>query len=245
MAARNGIRDTSILLAVAILLFVFQVLYSAEVSSIFFTLLIIGLIISPVVYPISRFPVEFDARRLSDILWGLGGFAVYIVLLTPAVILIKGSGASAAQSIVGYIQATTPILAGSTIVTLIVFGILGPITESVVIFGRIYEFIGTTAKVAIDRITLRSVLLATFIAAGFTFLHLQARVLVAEAAIFDNVAIISTFLFGAISMAIIFYRSSKGIRELSPIIWMHVFANISAILIKMGNPFAQAIFGLA
>lgn len=242
--AKNGIRDTNLLLGVAILLFVFQVLYSAEVSSIFFTLLIIAIIISPVVYPISRFPVEFDARRLTDILWGLGGFALYIVLLTPAVILIKGSGTAATQSIIAYVQATTPILAGSTIITLIVFGILGPITESVAIFGRIYEWIGTTAKVAIDRITVRSVLLALFIAAGFTFLHLQARSLIPEAAIFDNVALISTLLFGAISMSMLLYRSSKGIRELSPIIWMHVFANVSAILIKTGNPFAQSLFGL-
>jgi len=240
------VKTSTILAYVSIALLVFFMLFSPETSTPFIFISVFSLIFSAVVLRESKYEMEVDGRRLSDLAFGLGVFAVYIILAVGVGSVLRGSAAFTTQSMFKTLAAATiPVLTGNIVATFILFAVLVPVVESVFFFGPVYELVAKGTKTNVSRFNFRNVLVMLFVSLLFTLIHFQARALIPEAARFDDVGLVLTFLFAFLSLGVMVLRSHlTGKHELAPAVYFHIIANATALGIKVGSPVTQAIFGI-
>lgn len=109
---------------------------------------------------------------------------------------------------------TTPILAGNKFLSLLGWGIVIPVIETRLFFGRLFDLSAQASNTNTSYFNKRLVILFIIIATLFTYFHFQVRGLA------DNVGLMGTFIFAIISLTLIVQR-----KELESAIWFHVFWN--------------------
>lgn len=177
------------------------------------------------------FEKTIPTPTLSSRVLGVGiGIVLGYAFIFTATILMGLVGVS--QSVVGILATTTPPLASSKIITVLVWGLLIPIVETSFFFGRVLE---GTIKVVHDKFgyatTKQFDLLnvynwwAVVIVAGlFMSFHFAAK------GITDFAPLALTFMFGVVSCWVSLY-----FKQLRENVIMHAAINTQAVLQRVGG----------
>ena len=178
-----------------------------------------------------RFPLERRIdNRIPSLIITVIAYAAFLAISTVAVnsffpLAIAESGMTGAFAVVALMSASVPIFAGSIALSLFAFGILVPMVESSLFFGRILERVvevienRTGKKVSQTQISVATVLAVAFCTALFIFYHVGSKGLA-------NAPLFVTGIFAAISCALVIYH-----RELKQAVLLHIISNSIVILV--------------
>lgn len=122
-------------------------------------------------------------------------------------------------SVLKTMAATTPILAGSLILTFIGWAIIVPVIETNAFFGMLFEFINDRFNININRLNAAVLIVMIVIAFGFALFHATAKGIV------NNAALSLTFIFALISMYIVLKE-----KQTQTAVMFHTLANSFAVL---------------
>lgn len=109
---------------------------------------------------------------------------------------------------------TTPLLAGNKILTLIGWGLVIPIIETRLFFGRLFDIVINATNTTTSYFNSRLLVVIIVISTLFTYFHFSVR------GLSDNVALMGTFIFAALSLSMVYY-----FKELESPSYFHVFWN--------------------
>jgi hypothetical protein len=178
-------------------------------------------------YPFER----TTSNRFISLLETLIVFAGFIFLQTIILRLLTPSIQTTAQSIktlLSLYATTTPALQGNIILTIIAFGIIVPFVETRFFFARLYEIMADRFKVGGGLRNRFNWIIAIFIGVIFAIYHLTAR-RCGSATTCQNALLFVTFIFGTLStLMVIHYKENKQA------VFLHVFANLIAVLFSLG-----------
>ena len=125
-------------------------------------------------------------------------------------------------SFTGFVQAylttfseTTPIFSGNKILTFIAYAVLIALLETRLIFGRLFDLaLSSTDTQTSSLKSAKLWFIILIIAALFTYLHVNVRGLT------NNAGLLGTFIFGVMSLILVFKR-----KELESAIQFHMIWN--------------------
>jgi len=129
---------------------------------------------------------------------------------------------------------TTPIFAGSLLLTLYTFILVVPYTETVFLV-RSWEALTSLFGISLERMSLQ--LGAVYGALGIVFVWLHSNVKGVE----DNVALLMTFIFAIFTFElvrkrnVIFSKVVQSGREMESAIWLHIINNATFILRQLNK----------
>lgn len=176
-------------------------------------------------FPISRGHWS-NVRVYVESFIGLGVFLVVSSWLvrTSTQSVVPSGIVAGAQSILTLLASATPILQGSRFLTIIGWGILVPIIETVFWNGRLLEGFATYAEIvngktiSVKTWSVGLAIVVVFVASLFTLFHITAKGL-------SSTPLLVTFLFSTISSILVIRH-----QELKGAILMHIVTNIAAVL---------------
>lgn len=173
-----------------------------------------------------EFPIErTSTNRQQAIIEAVIAVAA-LLLLTQIIFTLfaKTKNFANAQSIILLYASATPILKGSTILTVFGWGILAPIVETRFFFGRVFEGLAFTyesttgERINLKKFTFQTILLMAFVAGLFTLFHITAKKL-------EDIPLLITFIFGMVSLYLVVRD-----QELKSATLFHIFINTIAVL---------------
>ena len=133
-----------------------------------------------------------------------------------------------AQTIINLYATSTPILKNSIFLTIVVWGFIIPIIETLLFFGILHEGFITYGKkltglnISTEKFRLSVVVIFILVSALFVLFHLQSKGL-------DNIPLLITFIFGMVSCFLVYKY-----KEIKQAIILHSIANNVAILSSLG-----------
>jgi len=127
------------------------------------------------------------------------------------------------DSLFQFFAQNTPALTGNAFISLAVWGILIPIVETDLFFGRVFEFISDKLKINISFRSLKTWAIIGLVAGIFTIFHITAK------GITNDSALLLTFIFGVMSMGMVVYFGQTIEAKI-----FHVIANSTALIIGTG-----------
>jgi len=159
--------------------------------------------------------------------------AVFYAIFIIASIFVLGMTSigkqySSMMGIQNLLATSVPILQGNKIFTLLSWGIVIPIIETRVFFGRIYEGLAAHAKdylgkeIPVDRITPATIGLMIFVSALFTLFHISSKGM-------ETPALMVTFIFAMLSL--IFVTVSHELKGPS---LLHIITNSISVIKSVG-----------
>ena len=183
---------------------------------------------------ITLFPIEKDKRnRMINIAWAMGAYVAFIFVVNFIVVRLNVAPSSTlspfeyvSQLISGTFSAS-PILYGSRFLKVIVWGLLIPIIETRFFFRTLLQWGQKSAGFKYTSFfTIQTLLLSVFFGAVFTVFHIVAK------GITNNSSLLVTFIFGAVSTALVLY-----FREAIQAIFLHIITNTIATMQQLGIGF--------
>lgn len=168
------------------------------------------------------------------VLQGVIAYFIFIYGMPYILGLMGYTQFSTTMSVIKLVAATNPVLAGSSFLALIAFGVLVPRIETV-LASRLLEWWGHMLNISLSKITFGLVMLIIWISGLWVFLHTQAK------GVTDNPALIAVFVFFAFSLALILIFKAT-----IQAVVMHTVSNSLAIYYSMSvvTAFSIPIFGL-
>jgi membrane protease YdiL (CAAX protease family) len=143
-------------------------------------------------------------------------------------------GSTFINEVLSRYAATTPLLAENKYLTLLSWGVIVPIIETKLFFGRLFElcadFVGASLTNFRDY---KTWFVMIFVSVLFMLFHIQAK------GVTDNVALMMTFLFAMISMLLVMWT-----QELEAAIELHIINNsvtVWNILFRTAGGAIQAV----
>jgi len=140
------------------------------------------------------------------------------------------------QTIIQLYASSTPILKGSIFLTIVVWGFIIPIIESLLFFGILHEGFITYGKkltginISPEKFSIGVFVIFILVSSLFVLFHLQSKSL-------ENIPLLITFIFAFVSCILVFKT-----KEIKSAILLHMIANVIAVLSTLG--WLAAIFGL-
>lgn len=199
-----------------VLLLFLLINFNAQLGLIYSLMLIMNWIIFQYSKPYF-FPLEKDERRLGDLVIGLAGYVLFVVLSTVVIGTIGVVWSSLAAS--------TPILEKSRILTFIGWGMVIPAIETPFFFGGLLNAFADRLNVRLSLTNLWSWIIFVFISALFAAFHLTAK---SSGAAIDVNSMVMTFIFGIVSCVLVTLT-----KEISSATIMHITNNSIATLINL------------
>lgn len=199
-----------------VLLLFLLINFNAQLGLIYSLMLIMNWVIFQYRKPYF-FPLEKDERRLGDVVMGLAGYAVFIVISA----VVVGSLAMVWKSL----AASTPILEHSKLLSVIAFGLIIPAIETPFFFGGLLNSFAEKISVKLSLTSLWSWLCFIFVSALFAAFHLTAKT---EGTTVNIDALITTFIFGIVSCVLV-----TAVKEISSAVIMHGVTNTVSTLITL------------
>lgn len=182
--------------------------------------------------------ITFHIKRpgtsiLSIALWGLGGYFVFIL---AAPLILKTFGFTAPQSVIELLELysqyipffsqISPILADNPILTILAFGVLVTVVETIFFNGRLYEAITDLLRINTSTFNPRNILVGLgVIPAIATAFHFSVR----GVDIAATPGLLLTFIFFAVGQFIVIKR-----RQIIDAIGMHTIANTTTMVVTLG-----------
>jgi len=179
-----------------------------------YAVFILGIALSAIFDKNIQFPVYRKDGWLKSILWGIGGYVIFTLLITlflQGVLHIQGG-------FMDVINSSIPPLAHLAIFTWLSFGVFIPIVESIA-FPRLFEVIGDTAKSDFkfsSASTWFAIILTSFL---FAIFHLASKGLT------NYYALIIVGLMMVWSLVLVLIT-----KDMRAALFFHVIANTLAIL---------------
>lgn len=172
-------------------------------------------------------PVEKTlSNRTTAMVWGVGSFAILLFVSSFILPLLGFSvysspqavlyGTDSAQALFPF--STSPALADSKILSVLIWGQIIPIIETMYFFGIFAQWIAWKF-----RLNMKDISLQLFISGIFVLFHITAK------GVTNNPALIVTFLFAMMSMQLV-----ARFQELKQAIILHITANTLAIVSILG-----------
>lgn len=199
--------------------------FNPEVSIIYQFMVVISMILFFIVRTTKPFPVipveSVKTNRASAFIWGIGSLAVLLFVSSFLLPMLGFAIYSNPQSILYSTDSSQalfpfsaePILAKSELMSVLIWGQIIPIVETMYFFGILAQFISHMLKVSFSSWGFWMLMGGIFV-----LFHMTAK------GVTNNEALIVTFLFGVLSMFLI-----NKFRELKQAIILHVTANTLAI----------------
>ncbi len=234
--------ERALFVGLAMFLIFTQINVDSKVGDIFQTFLILSVLMymMDILFGNNiQFKIESrTGERLISIMWALGAF-VFLMLFSIAINLAGitdiNSSLSLYSQYLPYYAESLPSLAGNPWFTLLNFGLLIAITESL-FFLRVFEFIldavneSTNTKI----LTIKKLAAIFLISAAFALFHITAK------GISNTPAYVMTFAFMAISCILVLKR-----RQLFEAIAFHIIANTTAVVhnlqLSFMNPYIISV----
>lgn len=225
------IRESSIFKILIVFLIFMVVNFDPNMAIVFSIMIIADFLIfkddNRVSFPFERTTLN-RFRGLIETLMVFGGFLFFqsfaLRFLTPSI----QSTTQSIQTLLSLYSTTTPALANNVLLTIIGFGIIVPFVETRFFFGRLYESLADRFKIRGGLQNRKNWIISVFIGGVFALYHLTAR-RCGSAATCQNSLLFITFIFGTLStLMVIHYRETKQAT------FVHVFANMIAILFSLG-----------
>jgi len=176
-------------------------------------------------------------KKLTTVLWALGGFFAFTILSQPIVnFLAPYFGYKPVEGInsvielfsqyIPYFSQITPILGNNLLLTVLGFGMLVPIVESIFFNVRVYEAFTDLFKVNTSTFNPKHILVAFGLIPGLaTAFHFSVRGIDVAA----TPGLLLTFIFFGIGQWLVIMRK-QGLEA----VVMHTVANLTAITLKVG-----------
>jgi hypothetical protein len=152
-------------------------------------------------------PIEHDKKdRLQALVTAMGVYVVFIFLVSAVTLRIDPQAAAQFESTFEYVASlvantfsATPILFGSTFLRLIVWGVLIAFVESRAFFRTFLQWAikGAGVKFPKSPFEINGILTMVFFGVLFAVFHIVAK------GITQNTSLMTTFLFGAISVGLV------------------------------------------
>jgi membrane protease YdiL (CAAX protease family) len=136
------------------------------------------------------------------------------------------------ESIIQLYATATPILQGSKLLTIIAWGFLIPIIETIFFFGMLFALSINTAKtttgadVSPSKFSLGLLFVMIIVSALFTLFHITSKGL-------SSIPLLITFIFAMTSLALVFIT-----KETKSAIILHIISNTIAVLSTLGIYFS-------
>ena len=229
VALKDFTKDTIIYLFILLLAVFFMVNLSDAVGKIYLGIAVFGVVGYYIVKDQGHRIPPIDNQRttwFSALIVGVVAYAAFL-FLTSQVLSAAGFEYNSMNSVIGLVADTfssTPVLEGNSFWTFLTWGQYIPFNESAAFFvvlpTLILLLIGGTLYSKID---LRAIIVIILTSAGFVLFHLQAK------GITDNAALLTTFIFALISMALVYYY-----KEGKQAITFHLVSNSLAIAYTLG-----------
>jgi hypothetical protein len=163
-------------------------------------------------------------NRLASILYSIIGYGIFIGL--ASVVSTFLGAVSFLGSVLQSMSASVPVLSESKELAIFAWGILIPIIETRIFFGRWFEFVADKWGAVLNKNGLRSLrtwLVMAFVSGTFAVFHLTSK------ASSGDIGFAATFIFGMVSCAMVIY-----FQEMKQAIGTHVLSNTIAVLGKYG-----------
>lgn len=171
-----------------------------------------------------------SGRQLFNVLIFLGIFvAISVVLKGLFPQYIHGQGILFPFKAMAQYDTYLPVLANNIVISFIVFTLLIPYIETVLFFGRGFEFITRMFNVPHKLTNIRMISTILIIGIIFTYFHLTVRGIPAPGANADYTGLVLTFLFGVVSCVFVVVT-----KEIESAAISHVGWNGLAMLSKVG-----------
>jgi len=211
-------QETLIILLTVIFSFL-AVNFSLQIASIYAILLLLGYMILDTDSNIS---IRWKSgNNLIVLIEGIGIYVVFILMSSVILGLFKLP--NSVSSIFSTLQSTTPIFATSPFMNFLAFGIFIAATETIVIFGRLYEWVADKLKTSVHQFGYKMVIAMLIIVIFFVTLHFTAKGITNVSAL-TLVGIMALFSMVSISL----------FDDLRPAIYFHILANSLAMLMSLG-----------
>jgi len=199
------------------------------------------LILDYIIFSSSRegilYPLEKDTKRLQDIAFGIVAYVGFVALSFVTLPLFQ-----VAIGVFEQLGANTPLLASSKFLMVFGWGVLIPVVETRLFFGRGLQFVAELMSVRLELVngwipTPGTAFVITFLSAGFTVFHLTAKAAIDFVQTTGGLYL--TFLFAIISCYMII-----KLKELAAAVYFHIFTNTLAVLVRLQVPFVMGVLGL-
>jgi len=211
--------ERTVFIITALLLIFLWVHFNPTLSSLYLGFLVVSIIL----FILDKNPeLNLERRKDNRSIAFLEAAIYYVVFfIIYAVILSAFQTKFSIQTILQSLSATTPIFANSVFLSVIAWGILVPVIETLT-FVRVYEWLVEKTHSSLNNWF--SLIIPIFlISAAFMFFHLQAK------GIKDIAALIATFVFMLITLVIVTIK-----KETKQAVLFHIFVNIIAVLTTFG-----------
>ena len=161
--------------------------------------------------------MERSVDRLKSVMFAIGGYAAFFILNA---IINSFANSLGLASVFNNLASTTPILEGSQFLTFMGWGVLVPIVETRFFFGRLFEAIQELIGESPDssKLTQKKWFAIGTISGLFALFHITSKNM-------QNVPLLLTFIFGAISCILIVKE-----KQLLGAVLLHLFTNSTGVL---------------
>lgn len=127
------------------------------------------------------------------------------------------------QSVLKTFANTTPVLAGSFILTLLGWGIIVPQIETDAFFATLFEYIGDKLGINLNKKNFPLIILIVAVSFIFALFHLTAK------GVTNNAALSLTFIFAFISLWLVVQE-----KQTKTAVVFHMIANVLAVSSQFG-----------
>lgn len=224
MAISKPIDERTIFIVITFLMAFLLINFNQELGIIFSVLLILDFFMY---YSDSYVSFKTETRtdnRFMSIIYALLGYGAFLSLATvfSSTILSGNFFGSIIQSL----ASSVPALSESKELAIFAWGVLIPIIETRIFFGRWFEFVADKAGAVLTKSGLSSIrtwIVMIFVSGTFAIFHLTSK------ASTGDIGFITTFIFGMISCIMVLW-----FQELKQAVGTHIFSNSIAVLVKYG-----------
>lgn len=127
------------------------------------------------------------------------------------------------MSVLKTFSQTTPVLAGSIIISIVAWGVLVPIVETNSFFASLFEYIIDRTKTSLSGMSAKLAVIIVTISFIFAVFHATAK------GVTNNAALSLTFIFAAVSLWLVYKE-----RQTKTAVYFHIIANVLATMAGFG-----------
>lgn len=127
------------------------------------------------------------------------------------------------MSVLKTFSQTTPVLAGSVVISILAWGIIVPIVETNAFFGSLFEYITDRTNTSMQGMSAKLAIIIVTISFIFAVFHATAK------GVTNNGALSLTFIFAAVSLWLIYQE-----KQTKTAVYFHIIANVLATMAGFG-----------
>lgn len=230
MKEKTGLfQERNILLLVGTVLIFLWLNFNETLGAVYLAMILLSYVAFTSDKQVTLFMEGEKSSWMYSLLLALAGYALFILLSGIIVGIIFPNyvvtGENTFSMVARTMATTTPILAGSLILTIVGWGLLAALIETDFFFGKLTEWLCDSFGIEIkfNLASIKAWILIIAMSFIFALFHIQVK------GVTNNQALLLTFLFAVISMWIVMKT-----KETKAAIMFHIISNSIAVLNTAG-----------